>query len=262
MKSMHEYIDEYTQSEVHQERQLKINWLLDLACEGHEEFWAFLQSSDFYLAPASSKYHLNEFGGLVQHIIDVYEKLLEFKFTERDAARLALFHDLCKVGLYISSIGKSVPHYTEEEMEIRREIEMVYGNPSLEIEIKKLDRFKLSLDTTTWKSFLYGKQRGKNAKLRVTYDKIGLIFKINPDYDWLGHGEQSIIVALEHGVVLTDSEKSAIRWHMDRDDRDYTYSNDTLRGRVLEKHYEVVKALQRADQDASHYEAYPEKNRG
>ena len=71
--------------------------------------------TDFFTAPASSKYHLNYPGGLVIHSLNVYKRLLEITardvFGGTDGALLAedvvetvailgLLHDVCKAGVY------------------------------------------------------------------------------------------------------------------------------------------------------------------
>ena len=63
-------------------------------------------STDFFDAPASSKYHLNCRGGLLKHSLNVYHtlsNLCELYYEEVNKASLtivALFHDLCKVNFY------------------------------------------------------------------------------------------------------------------------------------------------------------------
>ena len=71
--------------------------------------------TDFFTAPASSKNHLAQPGGLVVHSLNVYKRLLEITardvFGGTDGALLAeevretvailgLLHDVCKVGVY------------------------------------------------------------------------------------------------------------------------------------------------------------------
>lgn len=77
----------------------------------------WLESSDFFVAPASSRFHGCYAGGLLEHSLNVYknmDKLVKshdeltdyFSFISRDGnidetvAIVALFHDLCKVYLY------------------------------------------------------------------------------------------------------------------------------------------------------------------
>lgn len=76
---------------------------------GAEDLKAFLERSDFFTAPASSKHHLAETGGLIQHSMNVYDRLNQFlgaeyvhesPYTEETIAIVALLHDLCKVNTY------------------------------------------------------------------------------------------------------------------------------------------------------------------
>lgn len=69
---------------------------------------AYLSSTDFYTAPASSKYHDVFEGGLVFHNLQVYNQILElskvFKFRNIDigsAVFVALVHDWCKISTYV-----------------------------------------------------------------------------------------------------------------------------------------------------------------
>ena len=45
--------------------------------EGMEDFIKFLESTDFFTAPASTRFHGNYAGGLVEHSMKVYEILVE-----------------------------------------------------------------------------------------------------------------------------------------------------------------------------------------
>ena len=84
---------------------------------GAEEFLKWLESTDFFTAPASSKNHLAQPGGLAVHSLNVWRRLREIAvrdMTDRNApgvrqlseaeeetvAILGLLHDVCKVGVY------------------------------------------------------------------------------------------------------------------------------------------------------------------
>ena len=43
---------------------------------GAEKLLTWLESSDFFEAPASTRFHLSRPGGLVEHSVHVYERLL------------------------------------------------------------------------------------------------------------------------------------------------------------------------------------------
>lgn len=98
---------------------------------GLDKLLKWLEGSDFYCAPASSKYHLAEPGGLCAHSLNVYDELKRLSevyeaytgVSEETMAIIALFHDLCKVNFYKPDIRNvkvdgqwtTVPVYTIEE---------------------------------------------------------------------------------------------------------------------------------------------------
>ena len=54
-----------------------INLLLSTKREGIEDVIAFLEKTDFFIAPASTKFHGSYEGGLLEHSMKVYEILKE-----------------------------------------------------------------------------------------------------------------------------------------------------------------------------------------
>ena len=75
--------------------------------EGCDELLNWLDSTDFYTAPASTRFHGSHEGGLVEHSIHVWEELVrlgraypEVKIPAESAAIVSLCHDLCKIGCY------------------------------------------------------------------------------------------------------------------------------------------------------------------
>lgn len=96
--------------------------------EGIEKLLAKLEKTDFYTAPASTKYHDAEEFGLVKHSIRVFSELdcdVDGQgFNKESIAIVALFHDLCKLGYYTTEMrnkkdekGKwiQVPFYTVDD---------------------------------------------------------------------------------------------------------------------------------------------------
>ena len=88
---------------------------------GADKFLEWLNKTDFFTAPASTRYHLAEPGGLVAHSVHVYERLRSLYLAEKindlkdcgDAvaaglsdseeetiAICGLLHDICKVNFY------------------------------------------------------------------------------------------------------------------------------------------------------------------
>lgn len=82
--------------------------------EGADKLLEYLTSSasDFFTAPASTRFHGSYPGGLVEHSINVYECLKDYLSrprvreiyglvpSEETIAIVALLHDLCKVNVY------------------------------------------------------------------------------------------------------------------------------------------------------------------
>ena len=142
--------------------------------EGLDKVLTYLEKSDFYTAPSSTRFHLNEDGGLCLHSMNVFEAACKIynemakpaivngtsPFTEEvsmeSIAIATLFHDLCKIKLY---------HKTER-----------------------------------WK---------KDDKNRwVSYPG----YEVKDDFP-LGHGEKSCLM-LSWYMRLKPEEMLAIRWHM------------------------------------------------
>ena len=104
--------------------------------EGSDKLLEFLEKSDFYTAPASTRYHLACEGGLLQHSLNVYDCLVDIlnrprvkelygiQYSDESIAIAGLLHDVCKVNFYKTSFrnvkdetGKwvSAPYYTIED---------------------------------------------------------------------------------------------------------------------------------------------------
>lgn len=73
-----------------------------------EKYLTWLSTTDFFLAPASSRYHDSFAGGLCFHSMRVAQRIVDLMHTATfgDSSRLgdavfcALTHDLCKINLY------------------------------------------------------------------------------------------------------------------------------------------------------------------
>ena len=77
---------------------------------GIEELLLYLEQTDFYSAPASTRFHGNYAGGLVEHSLNVYKSAKqlanqhsELNIPAESIAIAALFHDLCKANFYVLS---------------------------------------------------------------------------------------------------------------------------------------------------------------
>ena len=100
--------------------------------EGADKLLDFLlNGSDFFTAPASTRYHGAHEGGLVEHSLNVYDCLKDMvgrlnerygiEYSDESVAIAALLHDVCKVNFYKTSYRnvnddtvrwQRVPYYT------------------------------------------------------------------------------------------------------------------------------------------------------
>ncbi len=82
--------------------------------EGADKFLEYLQSnaSDFFDAPASTRFHGSYKGGLCEHSLNVYDCLVNYvgrermretyglNFSDESIALVSLLHDVCKINIY------------------------------------------------------------------------------------------------------------------------------------------------------------------
>ena len=81
--------------------------------EGADKLLEYLMSpsSDFFTAPASARNHSSFEGGLCEHSLNVYDRMvsyvnsehfksLGFEYSEESIAIVSLLHDLCKINIY------------------------------------------------------------------------------------------------------------------------------------------------------------------
>ncbi len=102
--------------------------------DGADKFLEYLmsKSSDFFTAPASTRFHGSYEGGLLEHSLNVYECLKDYlmrqrvreeyglEYTDESIAIVSLLHDICKVNCYKKGtrnvkgedgVWKTVPTY-------------------------------------------------------------------------------------------------------------------------------------------------------
>lgn len=98
--------------------------------DGVKEFCEWLETTDFFTAPASHRFHESYKGGLLEHSLRVYLELTrlaglysDIPFSSESLIITSLFHDVCKIGFYTTSTrntkidGKwtTVPYYAIDE---------------------------------------------------------------------------------------------------------------------------------------------------
>lgn len=107
-----------------------IGLLRSINRDGIENVIDFIEKSDFFRAPASTRFHGSYEGGLMEHSLKVYEILSEkVKFAGLDTSDetikiVALLHDICKANFYKVDYRNAknqrgdwekVPYYTVDD---------------------------------------------------------------------------------------------------------------------------------------------------
>lgn len=186
--------------------------LLSTEREGVDRLVDFIRKSDFYTAPASTRYHNCHEGGLLEHSLNVYDCLTkkvdnptwhQYLITVDPESRkiVPLLHDLCKSYMYITEY-KNKKVYSES------------GKKSDEV-----GRFD-------WVSV-----PGYTTDDRIPY----------------GHGEKSVMM-IEEYMKLLPVERYAIRWHMGFTEPKENYNALSTAMRK----YPLILAMHEADLEATY----------
>lgn len=180
--------------------------------DGMDKLMEYIRKSDFYYAPASTRYHSCHEGGLLEHSLNVADCLLEklnsptwaniLNEVGRESIILcALLHDICKTNYY-----------------------------TVELKNKKVYR-----DT--------GKKSDANG--RFDWETVpGYTVEDKVPY---GHGEKSVMM-IEEFMKLKPVERYAIRWHMGFSEPKENWN--TL-GAAIQK-YPLILAIHEADLEATY----------
>ena len=159
--------------------------------QGSAELAEWLEKeTDFFTAPASTKYHLSEPAGLCIHSLHVYSRLRKLyaaeKYRALGAAELTpeeeekiavagLLHDVCKTNFYTQEYRNRKTYDADK--------------------VRTADRFTVKHD----------------AGGDFIWETVP-VYTINDTMPY-GHGEKSVML-VEKYMRLTDEERIAIRWHM------------------------------------------------
>lgn len=88
-------------------RELFISIMKQVERPGVDELLAWLEGTDFYSAPASTRFHGSYPGGLVYHTLNVVYELRELvrfydikDISNESIVIVALAHDFCKINIY------------------------------------------------------------------------------------------------------------------------------------------------------------------
>lgn len=200
---------------------------------GSDKLLQWLETTDFFSAPASSHFHLAQEGGLVEHSVHVYERLqtlYQQEFTlgamptmdqNESIAICGLLHDICKVNVYQKE-PKNRKTYDPEKV------------AAAEFWQVKHD----VLGDYIWETVM------------------GYKFEDSLPY---GHGEKSVYI-ISGFMRLTREEAMAIRWHMGFSDSDFKGGGYNV-GNAFEK-YPLAVLTHVADLQATYLDEVERAGKG
>lgn len=179
---------------------------------GMEALIGFIRKSDFYTAPASTRFHSCHEGGLLEHSLSVYDCLVSKRqnkvwsdvlesISDDSLIIVALLHDICKTYFYGTEIKNK----------------KVYSDNGQKIDSN-------------------GRYDWVSAPSYVVDDKIPY-----------GHGEKSVMM-LEEYIKLAPVERYAIRWHMGYSEPKESYNAIS----AAIKKYPLVLAIHEADIESTY----------
>lgn len=118
----------------------------NISRQGVNNLITWLESTDFFVAPASSKYHGNYEGGLLEHSLNVFEQINTLYNTYKEQIELrgeefsletltivALLHDVCKINFYkkgTRNVKEGSMWVTKDVWEIDEKIPLGHGEKS------------------------------------------------------------------------------------------------------------------------------------
>ncbi|MDA8227365.1 MAG: hypothetical protein M0T74_06610 [Desulfitobacterium hafniense] len=184
---------------------------------GVKELINFLNESDFFQAPCSTKYHLAKPGGLAEHSLNVYnllyEKVNRYKINVPGESIIicGLGHDLCKINFYQEGgepCGESQYNYLCSLWSQKQGIVAEINPDILAKQFEENGQFRRSVPTASATILI---DWLKNSP-RDPFPELPVVYSTNDKLP-LGHGERSLSI-LQDFIKLTDHEKLAIRWNM------------------------------------------------
>lgn len=155
-----------------------------------EELLERLENSDFYVAPASTKYHGAYPGGLVDHSLCVYYNLkslvenkhLEEVINEDSIKIVGLLHDIDKINkytIYMKNVPptEECPKWTKEQFYTTKDASelFVYGNHEQNSEYLVRQFIPLTIEESTAILHHMGSMAWDSAK-----DNIGVVYNKFP----------------------------------------------------------------------------------
>ena len=140
--------------------------------DGVQSLLEWLESTDFYTAPASTKYHGAYAGGLLEHSLNVFRRLVKHcPAADMDTLTIAaLLHDVCKIHLY----EKAEDGYRHNE-----QFPIGHGEKSVILILRHMPLTDEEITAISWHMGAFDHRAGAGRSLPQAWEKCPLALHLH-----------------------------------------------------------------------------------
>lgn len=140
--------------------------------DGVQSLLEWLESTDFYTAPASTKYHGAYEGGLLEHSLNVFRRLAKrCPAADMDTLTVAaLLHDVCKIHLY---------EKTEDGYRHNEQFPIGHGEKSVILILRHMPLTDEEITAISWHMGAFDSRAGAGRSLSQAWEKCPLALHLH-----------------------------------------------------------------------------------
>lgn len=158
--------------DVGEQKQEFIHLLSFVERDGVQSLLEWLESTDFYAAPASTKYHGAYAGGLLEHSLNVFRRLVKrCPAADMDTLTItALLHDVCKIHLY---------EKTEDGYRHNEQFPIGHGEKSVILILRHMPLTDEEITAISWHMGAFDSRAGAGRSLSQAWEKCPLALHLH-----------------------------------------------------------------------------------
>ena len=141
--------------------------------DGVQSLLEWLESTDFYTAPASTKYHGAYAGGLLEHSLNVFRRLVKRNAgASMDTLTIAaLLHDVCKIHLYEKQDSGGYRH--------NEQFPIGHGEKSVILILRHMQLTDEEITAISWHMGAFDSRAGAGRSLSSAWEKCPLALHLH-----------------------------------------------------------------------------------
>lgn len=161
-----------TRPDGEEQKQEFIHLLSFVERDGVQSLLEWLESTDFYTAPASTKYHGAYEGGLLEHSLNVFRRLAKrCPAADMDTLTVAaLLHDVCKIHLY---------EKTEDGYRHNEQFPIGHGGKSVILILRHMPLTDEEITAISWHMGAFDSRAGAGRSLSQAWEKCPLALHLH-----------------------------------------------------------------------------------